>query len=186
MSDILFTSDTHFWHKNIVHIGDGRPWPDSDTMTEALVENWNNTVGKTDRIYHLGDFSFGNRDQTLSVLQRLNGHKHLLRGNHDSTLDTVVRQNPHLVESYDHYKEIKVAGQRLVLFHYPIVSWHDVHHGSWHLHGHCHGQLRFDNGPMMDVGVDVTDYRPISYDEVAAKLSVIEPIYRDHHRRSDP
>ena len=181
---MFFTSDTHFFHKNIVHIGDGRPWDNSDEMTEALVENWNQTVGKKDLVYHLGDFSFGNKNQTLAVLQRLNGLKHIIRGNHDGTLDTVVRQNPEIVDSYQTYKEIKVYDQRLVLFHFPILSWHNVHKGVWHLHGHCHGQLRFSGGPLLDVGVDVHDYRPISYDEVHHLLQDVEPVFFDHHARN--
>lgn len=178
---VWFTSDTHFYHKKIVELGAGRPWPDADAMTEGLIERWNERVKPTDRIYHLGDFSFGNRDQTTEVLRRLRGNIHIIRGNHDSTLDSVVRAHPELVESYQQYKEIKIAGQRLVLFHFPILSWHDVHHDSWHLHGHCHGQLRFEGGAMLDVGVDVHGYAPVSYERIYDLLTGVEPVFFDHH-----
>ena len=182
MSDIRwFTSDTHFLHKNIVHIGNGRPWDNYEDMTEGLINNWNGVVGKSDLIYHLGDFSFGNKEQTTEILRRLKGRIHIIRGNHDKTLDQVVKSNPELVESYQPYKEIKIDEQRLVLFHFPILSWHQMHKGSWHLHGHCHNNLKFDNGPMMDVGVDACDWRPIEYSEVRERLIDREIKTYDHH-----
>lgn len=164
--NVWFTSDTHFFHKNIMHIGKGRPWPDSDTMTDALVERWNKDVRKGDRIYHLGDFSFGNKAQTDDVLARLHGQIHLIRGNHDGGLDRFADR----FVSYQAYKEIKIGCHRLVLFHFPIHSWHNVHHGSLHLHGHCHGGLPDNGSTRMDVGVDTHDYRPWHVDEILERL----------------
>lgn len=152
-----------------------------EAMNEALVENHNATVSKSDLIYHLGDFSWANAAKTEEVLRRLNGSIHLIKGNHDGSLATVVRRNPKLVASFQSYKEIRVGQQRLVLFHFPILSWHQVHYGSWHLHGHCHGNLEFDNGPMLDVGVDVHSFRPIEFDEVATLIKDRSPRLWDHH-----
>lgn len=180
--DIYFTSDTHFGHKNIVHIGRGRPWDDVEAMNEGLIERWNDRVRKQDRIYHLGDFSFANREITEGILRRLNGHIHLICGNHDRVLDGLLKGDTSgLVASYQDYKEIKVGDQRIVMFHFPILSWHQAHYGSWHLHGHCHGNLDFDNGPMLDVGVDVHGFAPLSYDEVAVRLDRLRYQGRDHH-----
>lgn len=164
---VWFTADTHFGHKNIVWLGNGRPWDSWEEMTEGLVENWNANVKRTDRIYHLGDFSFLPKPKTVELIKRLNGQIHMVRGNHDGGLDSLAP----MFASYQQYKEIKVGAQRLVLFHFPMLSWHKVHSGSWHLHGHCHGLLKRSNGPMMDVGVDPNGYRPITYEEVAERLA---------------
>lgn len=166
MENVWFTSDTHFYHKNIVVIGKGRPWDDSDAMNEGLVEGWNASVARSDRVYHLGDFSFGNKAQTDEVIRRLNGQIHVVRGNHDSGLDRFADR----FASYQTYKEIKLNEQRLVLFHYPIHSWHNAHHGALHLHGHCHGGLPDNGSPRMDVGVDTHDYTPWHADEVFDRL----------------
>lgn len=175
---VFFTSDTHFGHKNITWLGRGRPFDDADAMTEGLVERWNERVHKGDRIYHLGDFSFMNKDRTQEVIHRLNGNIHVIRGNHDSGLDRFADQ----FASYQSYKEIKMGEQRLVLFHFPILSWHKAHQGSWHLHGHCHGNLPEDpNIPRIDVGVDCTNYAPISYEEVSELLTGRTWIPVDHH-----
>lgn len=178
---IFFTADTHFHHYNMAVRFRQGGWTDTEGMTETLIQNWNEKVKMGDRVYHLGDFSFGNRDQCQEVLTRLNGLIHVIRGNHDQTLDRVVRDNPELVESYDPYKEIKIGTQRLVLFHFPILSWHQMHYGSWHLHGHCHGNLKFDNGPMLDVGVDCHDFAPIAYEEVQDLLRDRKVPSHDHH-----
>lgn len=38
--------------------------------------------------------------------------------------------------------------------HYPIMSWDRQRYGSWHLHGHSHGNLSESKGLMLDVGID--------------------------------
>lgn len=181
MEDIWFTSDTHFWHKNIIVIGKGRPWDTVEDMNEALIERWNALVNQGDRIYHLGDFSFGNKAKTMEVVRRLRGQIHVVRGNHDHVLDKA--QVASMFASYQPYKEIKVEGQRLVLFHYPIHSWHDAHHGALHLHGHCHGGLADDGTkPRMDVGVDTHDYEPWHISEVLERLQPrLGWLPGDHH-----
>ena len=116
------------------------------------------------------------------------GDWHWLLGNHDRKLPADLAK---LFASVEHYKRLKVGGQALILFHYPIMSWHGMHRGAWHLHGHCHGNLReychACRAPTvtrrMDVGIDTHPaYMPYHYDEIAAMLgSVGEPTAVDHH-----
>ena len=153
-----------------------------EDVNEALIANWNARVGRNDRIYHLGDFSFLNRARTEEVVSRLNGQLHVIRGNHDRTLESLQGR----FASFQQYKEIRVGTQRLVLFHFPILSWHHANRGAWNLHGHCHGNLAEDPAiPRMDVGVDCTGFAPIAFDEVAEHLSGREWVPVDHHRRDD-
>ncbi|MDA8313975.1 MAG: metallophosphoesterase family protein [Actinomycetota bacterium] len=180
--NVFFTADTHFGHERLLTLGRGRPFSSAEAMTEALVERWNERVRRNDRIYHLGDLSFLNRGRTEQVLSRLNGQIHVVRGNHDHTLDRLQGR----FASYQQYKEIKVGTRRLVLFHFPVLSWHHANRGAWHLHGHCHGTLAEDPAvPRMDVGVDCTGFAPISFEEVAGHLSGREWRPIDHHR-SEP
>lgn len=120
MSRTLFTSDTHWYHKNIIKYS-GRPFEDVQEMNEKLINRWNTAVRPQDNVYHLGDFSFGNYDQTKNILKRLAGHKHFVKGNHDE----VFEKNPDLYDYFDsvqNYKELKINGQHLVLFHFPIAT----------------------------------------------------------------
>ena len=79
---IYFISDTHFYHKKIIKYVN-RPFKDVEEMNNTLINNWNKRVKHKDEVYILGDFSFGNKEQTLDLLNKLNGRKYLIKGNHD-------------------------------------------------------------------------------------------------------
>ena len=58
MSEIFFTSDTHFGHGNILELcPTTRPFASAEEMNDVIVERWNEKVGKKDTVYHLGDFA---------------------------------------------------------------------------------------------------------------------------------
>lgn len=182
---IWFTSDTHFNHANVIEYSN-RPFSDLDEMTETIVDRWNAKVKPGDTIYHLGDFalSWGKKHAELcdSLIERLHGQKWLIVGNHDR--DEVTKNlRWHKVT---HYHEIKVDlggehKQRIVLFHYPLRTWNQIHRGAWMLHGHSHGNLTDIGGKTMDVGVDCHEYQPISIEEVAEFMEGREVTGCDHH-----
>jgi len=182
---IWFTSDTHFLHENIVDYS-SRPFLDVNHMTEGLIEKWNERVKNGDTVYHLGDFALtNNKKQATAVdllLRRLNGQKFLIKGNHDRDAVTGSR---HWVKVAD-YMEIKVDigevhKQRIVMSHYPFRSWNQMHRGAIMLHGHCHGNLTHTGGKIMDIGVDVHEYAPISLDAVLIFMRDQSVVSCDHH-----
>lgn len=133
-------------------------------MNQSLVDNWNKIIGKHDEVYHLGDFAFASTKTVQHIVKSLNGRIHLIKGNHD------YKQPRHifdLFESVENLRQISFDKQKIVLCHFPILSWNGKHHGVWHLHGHSHGGLSFDsNLKRLDVGVDCHNYRPIHLDEI--------------------
>lgn len=172
---IYFTSDTHFWHKNILKYG--RDFKTVEDMNNTLIQNWNVRVKNNDEVWFLGDFAFRNEYDTL---QQLNGKKHLIVGNHDRKTKLIAGW-----ESVDYYKEISVDGRRIVLFHYPIASWNCAHHGALHFHGHCHGNFK-SLDTRIDVGVDCWEYKPVTLNEILDKAQHFDkwhPI--DHHKKED-
>lgn len=192
---IFFTSDTHFGHRAMVenwrrlpeNHGGGR-FIDKDHMDTFLIGRWNETVPPDGVVFLLGDVSFRNQGETNSILDRLNGHIHLYRGNHDRQFR---KQSHERFQSISDYGEITVKldpsdqGQKLVLCHYALRSWNGMHHGTWNLHGHSHGNLD-PNGKQLDVGVDcnlvTTDLRPISFAEVAGYMAGRDIMVVDHHK----
>ena len=68
---IYFISDTHFYHEKIIEYAN-RPFKDIEEMNNTLIDNWNNRVKHKEEVYNLGDFSFGNKGQTLDSLEKLN------------------------------------------------------------------------------------------------------------------
>ena len=177
---IYFTSDTHYFHKNVIEFCK-RPYKNLEDMHNGLITNWNSVVRPNDTIYHLGDFSFGRNDETIEVIKKLNGYKILIMGNHDRRLQkTVLAQ----FDRVDNFLEITWEHQKIVLLHYAMKVWNRSHHGSWQLYGHSHGSLPDDpHANQIDVGVDCWNYTPISFDQVklAMKLKQYRPV--DAHGR---
>lgn len=171
-----FTSDTHFGHANIIKYSN-RPFKSAGHMNDVIVNNINSVVGQHDRLFHLGDFCFNNRDQGQSILDRLNGQKHLIIGNHDKTGRQLKGWN-----WARHYHEMTVDGQFIVLSHYAMRVWNKSHHGAWMLYGHSHNSLPDDpHAKSIDVGVDCHNYKPISFDDLRRIMAkkTTKPV--DHH-----
>lgn len=179
--DYWFTSDTHFFHKNLLKYR--QEFATVEEMNEKLIENYNRLVRPTDIVFHLGDFSF-KINQTESILNRLNGQKHLVMGNHDYEYENKYRKM-NKFNWIKSYHRLRINKEKIMLFHHPIARWDCAHYGSIHLHGHSHAQYKA-NGKILDVGVDsakliLGDYRPFSLDEVMAYMSkVIQPVYESY------
>jgi len=182
---LFFTADTHFGHTNILKYCN-RPFSTRDVHDAALIKNWNQVVPPKGTVYHLGDFALCTMGRTENIREQLNGTIHLIYGNHRST----TKRLKHKFGSVQNYLEIKVMDEEMdieqviVLCHYPFESWNKMHHGSWHLHGHCHGTLPSgDHQARVDVGVDSWDYKPVSYEQIKEHMTykVFKPI--DHHGR---
>jgi calcineurin-like phosphoesterase family protein len=164
---VFFTSDTHFGHASIIKYCK-RPFRSTTEMDEALLTRWNETVAAGDVVYHLGDICYRSPHGADYYLSRLNGEIHLIVGNHDG--DAVKRHSQRFA-SVSLIKEIEIERQKLVLCHYPMREWPGAWQGAWHLYGHVHGRLdQRSLGHSLDVGVDIHDFRPVSFSEVKAKL----------------
>lgn len=148
----FFTSDNHFFHKNINKLQrDTRGGYNTlEELHKAMADVWNSTVSPEDEVYMLGDFSFAKWCLTESVLEKLNGIKTIILGNHDHW---VTKYSYSYFKEITHYKEITIDKKKVVLFHYPIVEWNGMHHGSFHLYGHVHGSYTHP-GKALDVGID--------------------------------
>lgn len=180
MGNIWFTSDNHFHHKSILKFAaDTRMGhTDVDEMNEHMIEIWNNTVGVNDKVYNLGDLSFGNADKTEEVLKRLNGRKILVRGNHDHWINDRLET---YFETICDYRLIKIEGIKVVLFHYPIVEFDCMHYGAFHFHGHTHGNFTHE-GRAFDVGIDNRPQKDMglwNWDELVPILNA-KPIMLRH------
>ena len=166
-------------HYNIIKYCN-RPYKTAQEMDEALIKNWNDKVGPNDVVYHLGDFSFRNAN---AYRDRLNGHIGFIMGNHDASASgayhsaKINKEKPPFI-FFEDVTEVNVNGQKIFLSHYAHRVWNKSHHGSYMIHGHCHGNLHhgedasfYVNRKVIDVGCMLHDYKPISYEQVIDKLS---------------
>lgn len=178
---VFFTSDTHFGDASVIPNCD-RPFASADEMDEVLIELWNASIGEADTVYHLGDFCRAYERHAPDYLDRLNGEIHLIEGNHDWQ---TVNRHAQCFASVSVMKEITLAGQMIVLCHYPMREWNGCYRGSWHLHGHVHSRLNhLPLGHSMDVGVDGNEFRPWTFAEVTDVLK--ERVSPFDHSRPPP
>jgi calcineurin-like phosphoesterase family protein len=157
----FFTSDSHFGDHRTINIWK-RPFASVAEMDRVLEDAWNAAVASDDEVWHLGDFARKPAD-VPALLARLNGTKHLIRGNNDPPATLAA---PGWASVAD-YAEIEVEGVRLVLCHYPFRTWNGQHRRALNLHGHSHGRLK----PLPrqhDVGVDVWNWRPVGLESLLA------------------
>lgn len=178
MPSVFLTSDTHFGHANICkfHNYDGtktRPWDSVEEMDEEMVKRWNATVGPKDKVYHLGDVVINRK--SLSILDRLNGDKVLIKGNHD-----IFKLNDYT----KYFRDIRGyhVMNGCVLSHIPIGKGNIARFGT-NIHGHTHGnrvmktvrKFGIFKKEVIDpdyfcVCVEQTDFKPILFEEVIQKI----------------
>jgi len=177
------TSDLHFYHHNIIKFQSNRSsrWTNVDEMNHGLIKLWNDKVGMYDSVIIVGDFSFGNPEQTKYIFDSLNGRKFLVMGNHDSKEKIKLCEFEATVD----VAEFKYGGKTFFCSHYSHKVWNKSHHGTYHLYGHSHGSMPDDLESLsFDVGVDChPNMEPFSFDEIVAKMKTktYKPV--DHHNR---
>jgi calcineurin-like phosphoesterase family protein len=165
-----FVADTHFSHEAILGYCN-RPWVSIEDMNHHLIENWNKVVKPTDTVFHLGDVIFKvTEKEGNDILNKLNGNIVLIRGNHDRFIETYSKRFSAIID----YAELKIINgpsnyNIYCLMHYPIFSWNRQRHGSYMIHGHCHGTNNVNNQDCLryDVGVDINGYTPVSLNNLS-------------------
>lgn len=189
----FFTSDTHFQHKNILTLGDGRPFNDINHHDFSIIRNWNSVVSPEDTVIHLGDVALGPWPVGLERLAQCNGYKIHVPGNHDrnSSLEKVARRDRFNAdylqvfnEVWPEVEQIALKGQMFVVSHYPYNGDHSEHDRHTELrpvdkgvpliHGHTHQAqtvTRSAKGTVMiSVGVDANNFTPVHEDEILRRL----------------
>lgn len=179
---VFFTSDTHFYHKNIIGYCD-RPYrtldgqPDVPAMNRDMVFKWNQTVGSGDLVYHLGDFGFGSTGRLKGIREALNGRIFLIRGNHDP------KPNDWLKPGVDKWAYSFQAGE-VFMGHVPPgpTDYRDLPHQEIPegtkvmLCGHVHEkwvETSYNGIRVINVGVDVRGLRPIGLNELGLDSDMV-------------
>ena len=189
---IYYIADMHFGHQNVLRF-DNRPFADTDQMEETLIRNWNGRITPEDTVYVLGDAFWKNETSNVRIIRQLNGHKHLIQGNHDR----VRGQLQFHWESIEQYAEINDGNTLVILNHYPIPFYKNQHYGAVMLYGHVHNTRewhlvekwkleQWDMGipsRLINVGcmMDYMGYTPRTLEELmeANPMPVIDRIKKD-------
>ncbi len=171
MSKIFLTSDTHFGHDREFLWGP-RGFTNSQEHDEAVIKNWNETVGPDDIVYHLGDLMLGDNAHGIECVKRLNGHIKLIRGNHDTDARWKLYGTLPNVELIGWADVFKYKKYNFYLSHHPTLTSNleKAPHLRMHLinlYGHTHQMGKFyqDMPYMFHVGLDSNDNRPVLLDD---------------------
>lgn len=148
-------------------------------MNEAMIKEWNDIVEPIDTVYILGDVAFMSGYDASLVMMRLNGRKILVEGNHDRKTLMDVNFRNQFAEVHK-YLDINYGGHKVVMFHYPIAEWDQMHRGALHFHGHLHGgESGLEKFRARDMGMDATGMIVTLMEDAIA--SALKGAIKGHH-----
>jgi calcineurin-like phosphoesterase family protein len=148
-------------------------------MNEAIIERWNAVVKPADTVFHLGDVAMGTIAESLPLVDRLNGNKALVIGNHDRIF---CENKPAMKERFwpiyeSHFNWVMEGlwWDEFLMSHFPYegdsheedrhTDCRPVDRGQWLVHGHVHTEWKI-RGRQINVGVDVWDFTPVHFDQI--------------------
>lgn len=179
---IYFISDFHFNHKNIIQYSN-RPFEDLEIMENELINNYNSIVTNEDIVYFLGDFSMGKHFKSNDgrILKELNGTKYMILGNHDFNFKTIndigLPEKINKINAQKYWRDVGftdvfinpiILENYYILSHGPILGLNETQIFA-NIHGHTH-TVSLNAKNYVNVCVEVTDYKPISFDKIKEKF----------------
>lgn len=165
-------SDTHFNHKNVIEYCN-RPFKNTEEMDRELINNWNNVVNEDDIVICLGDFCFGEKENIKKYAQKLNGHKILIKGNHDRKKSLYIEAGFQECENYFIFPPggLRFNSKTVILSHKP---YQNLPSDTVNIHGHIHEKTldpdKYDINRYFNVSVENINYTPIELQEIIKKM----------------
>lgn len=163
----FFTADQHFWHKNIIEYTN-RPFSSVKEMNSTIIDNYRSIVGADDTVWFLGDLMLGgglHKGNLECAIDQLPGEKHLVLGNHDR-LTARDYMDIGFVDAHSWFPlDLPLDDSfpdRVFLTHDPAAVQNVTMNA---LTAHVHNRW-VHQGSCINVGVDVWDFKPVSYEEI--------------------
>lgn len=172
-SKYYLLADSHFGHKRIITDFGFRP----ANFDELIIKRWQHVVTENDVVFHLGDVTWGTKDQLSTIMNQLPGTKILIRGNHDRN-----HSNNWFIKTgfAAVLEKAQVCGA--VLSHMPVaLTQEELDRGIINVHGHFHNnsaerwEKRFtdrftDNHYLL--ALENVDYTPVPLELVLKRRFV--------------
>lgn len=175
---IWFTSDLHFWHKNICKYCN-RPFDSVEQMNDTIIDKWNSIVKLDDTVFILGDLGFCGIEKLRLLISQLNGNLIVIQGNHDpnKVINALLEEN--LIQEAHKLLHVIVEGdeechdQELTLCHFPMIDWYNKEKGAWMIHGHQHQLPETPSCSVKhwDVGLDKNNMQPINFEQLKINIT---------------
>jgi calcineurin-like phosphoesterase family protein len=157
---VRFIADLHFGHQNMAK---RRGFDSVEAHDEHIIQEWNKVVDKRDVTYILGDVTM-EKKEPYKLLDRLNGIKHVVLGNHD--------RRQHTPELLNHVESVggMVHYKGFFLTHCPVhpgeLIYRDV---RGNIHGHIHDK-EVGEPNYWCVSCERVAYKPITLEELIIRL----------------
>ena len=167
MSIVRFIADLHLSHQNMAT---RRGFSSVEEHDEHIIAKWNDVVSKRDVTYILGDITM-EKKSPYALLDKLNGRKHVVMGNHDRRQDVeVLLKHVDSVAGMVQYKGI-------ILTHCPIHPMELDYRFPKNIHGHIHDKQVMLGGLPIEipderyicVSCERVDYTPRTLEELLNK-----------------
>lgn len=155
----FFISDLHLGHTNLAK--NIRGFDNIEDHDNYVIEMFNSVVtSKKDIVYILGDITM-EKSSPYHLLDKLNGIKHVVLGNHDRHQD--VHKLLYHVQSVSGMIDYK---RNFILSHAPIHP--QELYGKINIHGHVH-KKSIPDPRYINVCCEVVDYKPKTIEELLNK-----------------
>lgn len=168
MSKVRFIADLHLGHTNMAL---KRGFATAEEHDEHIISQWNKKVHKRDTVYILGDVTMES-SKPYPLLNRMNGLKRVVLGNHDMAKDI-----PELLK-YVHSVSGMVKYKGIWLTHCPVHERELEFRVSRNIHGHIHEEriMQLESFGFKDewvphdkyhcVSCEHVDYTPVTLEEL--------------------
>lgn len=165
---VYFIGCLHLGHRALAKC---RGFEDENEHDEFLIKRWNKVVNKKDKVFILGDVTM-EKTNVYYQLDRLNGYKHVVGGNHDMGGHTLK-----MMEYVDKFSGA-VDYRGYMLTHVPIHP-NEACFYKGNIHAHIHHENKLEEVEVHDSYQD-KDSKKVKtlhkYLNVDAKLIGFSPI----------
>ncbi len=194
---IFFTSDNHLGHAKSIEFTN-RPFQHVKDMKDSMIRRFNSVVPENGLTYFLGDIGLVNSIGIKDFVDKLNGDKILILGNHDKAYNSMYSAGfTAVMDSF----QLTIAKERVTFSHCPLQGvyredmtrfdkavgtyYHkDYKHdkfsfrdeGQFHIHGHLHSKKGIPSSAVKlsrqwDIGVDGNKYQPVSISQIESWIA---------------
>ena len=140
-----YIADLHFGHERLNQYMDQRGFENAEAMNEYMISRWNSRVKRGDDVIILGDFCLAKKpDEVHELLDKLNGNKYLIVGNHDKYVESRLFDKSRF-GWIKPYMEMSDNKRKVILSHYPIMCYNGQYRldkdgmpTTFMLYGHVH------------------------------------------------
>ena len=162
MSKLFLTADLHLGHENIIKY-ENRPFANKESMDAVIIKKWNSVVSNRDKVIVAGDVSFYNKGKTSEIINRLNGKKILVKGNHDSR-----NNNWWLDVGFDEVSSYPIIYKDWFVISHEPPTYYNSATPYFYIYGHVHSSDMYQTITKQTacVCVERWEYTPVELNKI--------------------